>query len=109
MGSSRHFLAVFRPKFLTADWPRFGWESVVADDLNNSRGAYSTLSSADRHSPGSRRISRLSPPTLHPCTVTEFLARGKQDRRRWSNRRCSGGINADAKRYLTMESSNENK
>src|ERR1700730_2478499 len=55
MGSSRHFWAVFSPEFLTADWPRFEWESVVGDDLNNTRGAYSTLLSADRHSPGGRR------------------------------------------------------
>jgi hypothetical protein len=75
MGCSRHFLAVLSPKFLTADWPRFGWESVVADDLNNTRGAYSTLLSEGRHSPGSRRISRPSPTPLHPCTVTAFSAR----------------------------------
>ena len=56
MGSSRNFLAVFSPTFLTADWPRFEWESVVAGDLNNTRGAYSTPLSADRHSPGGRRI-----------------------------------------------------
>jgi hypothetical protein len=91
MDSSRHFGAVLSPKFLTADWPRFEWKSVVADDLNSTRGACSTFLSADRHSPGGRRISRPSPTPLHPCTVTEFLARGKQGRRRWSNRRRSGG------------------
>jgi hypothetical protein len=50
MDSSRHLVAVLSPKFLTADWPRFECKSVVADDLNNTRGCV-LLFSADRHSP----------------------------------------------------------
>src|ERR1700730_1194073 len=109
MGSSRNFLAVFSPIFLTADWPRFEWESVVAGDLNNTRGAYSTLLSADRHSPGGRRISRPSPsPYIHAPSRSSWPAANKADDDGQIGA-ARGGINADAKGYLTMESSNENQ
>jgi hypothetical protein len=90
MGSSRNFLAVFSPIFLTADWPRFEWESVVAGDLNNPWRVLHAFKCRPTFARRSANIAAFAV-ALHPCTVTEFLARGKQGRRRWSNRRCSGG------------------
>src|ERR1700693_3193162 len=104
MGSSRHFLAVLSPKFLTADWPRFEWESVVADDLNNARGAYSTLLSPAVGEYGGLRRR----PYIHAPSRRSWAAANKADDDNQIGA-ARGGINADAKRYLTMESSNENE
>ena len=45
-------------------------------------------------------IADLSAAALHPCTDTEFLARGEQGRRRLSNRRRSGGNKGRRKAVL---------
>jgi hypothetical protein len=44
-------VALLSHEFLKADWPRFEWQRIVADDPNNTCGAQSTLLTADRHSP----------------------------------------------------------
>jgi hypothetical protein len=45
-----------------------------------------------------------TPTSLHPCTATKFLTCGKHGQTtmaKWAL--LCGGINAEAKRYLTME------
>ena len=35
MDASRHVVVVLSPEFLKADWPRFEWKNIVAQNPNN--------------------------------------------------------------------------
>jgi hypothetical protein len=56
MNSARHVITVLSPEFLKADWPRFEWKHIVAQDPNNSRGRLIPILLRDRSLEGTHRI-----------------------------------------------------
>lgn len=61
MKSARHVLAVLSPEFLNADWPRFEWKHIVAQDPNNSQGRLIPALLRDSSVDGGDRIDLCAP------------------------------------------------
>ncbi len=61
MKSARHVIAVLSPEFLKADWPRFEWKHIVAQDPNNSQGRLIPILLRDRSADGGERIDLCAP------------------------------------------------
>lgn len=61
MKKSRHVVAVLSPEFLSADWPRFEWKHIVADDPNNTRGRLIPILLRDLSLDEERRIEFPAP------------------------------------------------
>lgn len=61
MKSARHVIAVLSPEFLKADWPRFEWKHIVAQDPNNSKGRLIPILLRDRSADGEERIDLCAP------------------------------------------------
>jgi hypothetical protein len=61
MKSARHIIAVLSPEFLKADWPRFEWKHIVAQDPNNSQGRLIPIMLRDRSADGVERIDLCAP------------------------------------------------
>lgn len=61
MKSARHVITVLSPEFLSADWPRFEWKHIVAQDPNNSRGRLIPILLRDLSVDGKERIDLCAP------------------------------------------------
>jgi hypothetical protein len=61
MDGSRHVVAVLSPEFLKADWPRFEWKNIVADDPSNKKGRFIPLFLRDVSLDGTERINFCAP------------------------------------------------
>jgi hypothetical protein len=61
MNSARHVIAVLSPEFLKADWPRFEWKHIVAQDPNNSKGRLIPIRLRDLSVDGVERIDLCAP------------------------------------------------
>ena len=61
MRCARHVIAVLSPEFLKADWPRFEWKHIVAQDPNNSQGRLIPILLRDRSTGGGERIELCAP------------------------------------------------
>lgn len=61
MKSARHVITVLSPEFLKADWPRFEWKNIVAQDPNNSKGRLIPILLRDRTLDGIERIDLCAP------------------------------------------------
>lgn len=61
MKSARHVIAVLSPEFLKADWPRFEWKHIVAQDPNNSHGRLIPILLRDRTADCGERIDLCAP------------------------------------------------
>lgn len=61
MKKARHVVAVLSPEFLKANWPRFEWKHIVADDPNNSKGRLIPILWRDTSLDGSVRIDLPAP------------------------------------------------
>ena len=59
--SARHVITVLTPEFLKADWPRFEWKHIVADDPNNDRGKLIPVWLRDKSIDGNERINFPAP------------------------------------------------
>ena len=56
MESARHVVTVPSPEFLRADWPRFEWNHIVANDPNNTRGVLLPILLRDLTKDGKERM-----------------------------------------------------
>jgi hypothetical protein len=61
MKSSRHVIAVLSPEFLKAEWPRFEWKHIVAQDPNNARERLIPVLLRDRSNDTTERIDLCAP------------------------------------------------
>lgn len=61
MKTARHVVPVLSPEFLKADWPRFEWKHIVAQDPNNSQGRLIPIMLRDRSADGGERIDLCAP------------------------------------------------
>ena len=61
MESARHVVTVLSPQFLRADWPRFEWKHIVANDPNNTRGVLVPILLRDLTKDGKERIELCAP------------------------------------------------
>ncbi len=61
MKSARHVVAVLSPEFIKADWPRFEWKHIVAQDPNNTQGRLIPILFRDRSTEGGERIDLCAP------------------------------------------------
>ena len=56
MKAARHVVTILSPEFLQADWPRFEWKNMVAQDPNNTQGIIIPLLLRDMSRDGKQRI-----------------------------------------------------
>jgi hypothetical protein len=61
MKAARHVIIVLSPEFLIADWPRFEWKHIVAQDPNNSQGRLIPILLRDLSKDGKQRIDLCAP------------------------------------------------
>ncbi|MEA3188725.1 MAG: hypothetical protein QOD99_2555 [Chthoniobacter sp.] len=61
MDSARHVIPVLSPEFFAADWPRFEWKHLVAEDPNNIRGKLIPVLLRDLSLDGATRINYPAP------------------------------------------------
>ncbi len=61
MASARHVIVVLSPEFLKADWPRFEWKHIVANDPNNTKGVLIPLLLRDQAKESPERIALCAP------------------------------------------------
>ena len=61
MEHARHVVAVLTPEFINADWPRFEWKHIVADDPNNTTGRLVPILLRDVSLDGKERINYPAP------------------------------------------------
>lgn len=61
MKTARKIVAVLSPEFIEADWPRFEWKHIVAQDPNNAKGRLIPLMLRDVSLDKTRRISLPAP------------------------------------------------
>jgi hypothetical protein len=61
MESARHVIIVLSPEFLKADWPRFEWKHIVANDPNNTKGTLIPIYLRDVTKDGNERIQICAP------------------------------------------------
>jgi hypothetical protein len=61
MARSRHVITILTPEFLAADWPRFEWKHIVADDPNNTKGRLVPCLLRDVSLNGTDRITYPAP------------------------------------------------
>lgn len=61
MKKARHVLTVMSPEFIGADWPRFEWKHIVAQDPNNTQGRLIPLMLRDMSLDGTERIDLCAP------------------------------------------------
>jgi len=61
MEKARHVVAMLTPEFLAADWPRFEWKHIVADDPNNTKGRLIPVLLRDVSLDGNERIKYPAP------------------------------------------------
>src|SRR6266536_905349 len=61
MKTARHVVPVLSPEFLKADWPRFEWKHIAAQDPNNTQGRLIPILFRDRSLDGSERIDLCAP------------------------------------------------
>jgi len=59
--TARYVVAILSPEFLKADWPRFEWKHIVAQDPNNSQGRLIPIMLRDRSNDGVERIDLCAP------------------------------------------------
>jgi hypothetical protein len=61
MNAARHVITILSPQFLNADWPRFEWKNMVAQDPNNTRGVIIPIMLRNMSSDGKQRIDLCAP------------------------------------------------
>ena len=61
MQAARHVVPILSPEFLKADWPRFEWKHIVAQDPNNTQGRLIPILFRDRTIDSSERIDLCAP------------------------------------------------